>query len=309
MKYREKTTNDYEKRLKNQISIKQKELEALKKTEPKAVLKPITDNINEEMKKSIKELEILKKEKQNITQEITSSINEVNNLTNKKATLDKAIAQIRILKESTDKKVKEIETLLRSVGYINIDFVSFQFDIKKLENESQNLNDKLKQKNKRLIEADDCLMRQKLKIEDDIKKLSEKIDEPNKKYQNYLLEVEKWNQKISSIQGNEKIPNTLSFLNSKLSELNNIPTKIKELEKQRDELVKKIYAKINQSVIIHKDYYSPVQNFLNTKPFEKDAFNISFNVSIINSNFEKEFFKIIDRSKAGTFYSEDGYKK
>ena len=308
LKYREKTTDDYKKSLKNQISTKQKELEALKKIEPETVSKPVDDNVSEDMKNDIKKLEELEEAKENIIQEISFLSNEIDNLINKKAVVDKAIYQIQILKESVEKKVKEIENLLRSVEYHNIELFSFQFNINKLESESKKLNDKTEHK-KRLIIADDetCLIKQKLKIEEDIKKLSEKIDEPNKKYQNYLLEIEKWKQKISSVQGNEKTPNTLRYFNSKLSEINNIPERIKEFEKQRDELVKNIYRKIEKLVTIHKNYYAPVQKVLDAENSGKEVFNISFNVSIINNNFKSKFFKIIDRNKIGTFYG-DGYK-
>ena len=105
-----------------------------------------------------------------------------------------------------------------------------------------------------------CLKGKKQKIQEDIKNISEQIEGPNKKYQDYLLELEKWKEKVSYIQGNESKPDTLSYLNSKLSELNNIPTKITEFEKTRDELVKMIYEKINQIAVIYKNYYNPVQN-------------------------------------------------
>ena len=85
--------------------------------------------------------------------------------------------------------------------------------------------------------------------------------------------------------------------------------KITELEKQRDKLVRSIYEKISELVTIYKDYYNPIQDFLNTEPFEEGRFKISFNVSIVNNDFEELFFKMIDKSRAGTFHAEDGQKR
>ena len=313
---RKKVTKEYKEKLNSQISIKQKELEALKNSKPKTVLQPTPNTTDKSIQEKIKKLEELKAEEKNIIARIVSLKNDLERLSKKKATLDKAIDQIHILEESVTKRIQEIKLLLESVGYHDVDFFSFESKISQLKNESDNLSNELKHKNHQLIVLNDdftlsenCLEAKKQNVQEEIKNLSEQIDEPNKKYQEYLLELEKWSQKISDIQGNENKPDTLSYLSSKLSELNNIPTKITELEKKRDELVKMIYGKINQIAIIYKHYYNPVQRFLNTKPFEEDTFKISFNVSVEENNFKDKFFNLINRHKAGTFYGTENSEK
>ena len=313
---REKITEEYKKRIGNELSIKQKELEAVKNTKPKEILKPTDNSIDADTQEKVKQLELLKVKEQDIMKKIALLKAEVDSFTQKKAILDKAIAQIHILTENVNKKILEIKTTLEIAGYNDFNFFSFESKVSGLMNESARLNKELGKKKTKLYEvtqnltlSDDCLEAQKQKIQLDIKKLSEQIDEPNKKYQNYLTEIKKWEKQIVDIEGNEHTPNTLGYLSSKLSELSNIPTKITEFEKQRDELVKAIYKKITQLAMIYKNYYNPVHKFIETNPFEREAFNISFNVSIVNNGFEENFFKMIDRSKAGTFYGEDGHKK
>ena len=228
---REKITEEYKTTLSNQRAIKQRELESLKKTKPKKVLEPNGDNTDEETQEKIKKLKLLKTKEADIIKEILSLKNEINDLTKRKAILDKAIAQIHILTKNVGKEVQEIIKMLESVGYHDMDFFSFEPKVSNLINISDRLKEELEQKkiklrkNEKGVQSDDCLEAQKQKVEENIKKLVEQINEPNKKYQNYLSELKAWEKQISDIQGNERTPNTLSYLNSKLSELDNIPTK------------------------------------------------------------------------------------
>ena len=316
LSYREKKTTEYKDKLNSKHSVKQKELEALKENKPEEVLKPNPDSIDENIKGKIKKLEELKKEEKDIVIKINSLNNDLENLSKRQAILDKAINQIDILEKDVKKRTDEIKTLLNSINYQNIDLFSFSSNIAELKKESSTLKNQLNQKKQEIIELDDnsspsmnCLEGKKIKIQKDIKNLSEQIDEPNKKYQKYLLELESWKQQIVDIQGNENKPDTLSYLGSKLSELNNIPTKITELEKKRDEVVRMIYKKISQLADIFRLYYDPVQNFINNPPFEEDIFKISFKVSIENDNFKDSFFNLINRHKAGTFHGTDNSEK
>ena len=315
--YRNQTTDEHKNKIKNELTTKQRELEALENTKPEKVLKPTSDNIDVGMQENIKKIEKLKKEEKMVEQEIISLKNDIESLTKKKAVLDKAKDQINILKQETLKKIKEIQILLESIDYAYDDFMSFDdTKISKLEKESFRLRTEITQKKKKIYGSqeelnsrDSCLEVKKEKIEEKIKNLSEKIDEPNQKYQKYLKEQESWEKKILNIQGDIDTPNTLKYLDLKLKEIQSIPEKITELEKERDDLVEKIYDKISQLAEFYKDYYEPVQKFIKNKPFEKGIFDISFNVSIKDEKFKENFFDLINRNKAGTFHGIENSDK
>ena len=316
LSYREQATEKYKNRIKNQFSVKQKEFEALNSAKPKEVSKPNPTSPNQDIQEKVNKLEGLKKEEQIIINKINSLKSDLDDMSKKKAILSKVIEKINLLEQDIVKKKQEITNLLKSAGYDNIDFLSFELTISQLQTQHGELSKELEEKTKELSEynedsrlSDNCLEAQKQKIELNIKKLSEQIDEPNKKYQKYLLELKNWKQQIADIRGKEDKPDTLSYFSSKLSELNNIPARITELEKKRDELVKAIYKEIKQLAKIYRLYYKPVQELLNTKLFEEDTFKISFNVSIENNEFKDRFFDLINRNKAGTFYGTENSEK
>ena len=310
---RERITEEYKEKLANKLSAKQKELESIKNSKPEKIAQPNIEDIAPNIKEKIEQLEKLKSKRIEIEKKIISLKNEVDSLSKKKASLDKAIAQIKILKQDVTKKIQEIQTLLISIDYDDSDFFTFQSQISKLENVSNQWENELKEKKKLIdnpfLPEENSLEFKKQRTQDQIEKLSEEIDEPNKKYHKYLRELEVWKKQVSNIQGNENKPDTVSYLNAKLSEINNIPTKITELEKQRDELVKKIYKKINELSQIYKGFYAPVQQFIETKPFEEDIFKISFNVAIMDKGFKAMFFNLLNRNKLGTFYGTENSEK
>ena len=311
---RKKITEEYKTELANKLSAKQKELEAVKNSKPEKVLKPETDSNNPAVKEKIEKLEQLKSQEKSINVKIDSLKNEINSLEKKKAALDKAVDQIKLLEQDVIKRSREIKMLLDSIEHTIPDFITFDSKITELEELSNTWSQELTDK-KGLIDIslnskENNLEFKKQKIQDEIKKISEEIDEPNKKFQKYLSDLESWKQKASFIQGDENTPDTVSYLNAKLSEINSIPTKITDLEKQRNDLARKIYGKISELSQVYREFYAPVQKFISKKPFEEeDRFNISFNVEIKDNGFKDLFFNLINRNKSGTFYGIDNSEK
>ena len=313
-----KKTAEYKTELTNKLSVKQKELEAVKNSKPEEISKPVIDDNDPSTKEKIKKLEELKSQEGEITKEIDSLSSEIDFLTKKKAILDKAIAQIKLLEQEVLKKSDEVKKLLNSIGYNDPDLITFNSKIEDLKKESEKLNQKL-QKKKELVDEIPLIINEtnnkvnlrlkKRDIQDEIKKISEEIDEPNKKFQKYLSDFEIWKQKVSLIQGDENTPDTVKYLEKELNKINSIQTEINDLNKKRDELVKKIYEKINELSQVYKEFYKPVKDFISKKPFEEDMFKISFNVEIIDKGFKDEFFKLINRNKMGTFYGTENSEK
>ncbi len=310
---RGKITKEYKEKITNKLSAKQKELEAIKKTEPEEVKQPST-NVDPAIQEKNTKLNELQSKKEKITEQILSTEKEIETLSQKKANLDKMITQIKMLKQDTEKRIYEIKKSLNDIGYGDIDVFDFKISLYELEEKSKELQEILIQKKKRVADIDqvaDIDTEESLRVEEkniqlQINKLTKEIDEPNKKYHDYVSEKKQWEQQVAGIQGDENKPDTVSYLNAKLSEISNIPTEITALEKERNEIVRKIYTGIKHLSQIYKEFYAPVQKFIKTKPFEEeDIFKISFNVSIVNEDFKDNFFKLINRNKAGTFYGTE----
>ena len=305
---RKKITTEYKEEITNKISEKQKELKAIKKIEPEKISQPLTNETDPIIQEKNKNLNELQSKKEKIAEQILSIEKDIEILSQKKASLNKIISQIKILKQDTEKRIDEINRSLNSIGYDDINVFDFQVSLDELEKKSEELQEILVQKKNQVtdIDTEGNLKFEEKNIQIQINKLTEEIDEPNKKYHKYLSEKKQWEQQVAEIQGDENKLDTISYLNAKLSEISNIPTKITILEKERNEIVRKIYTKITNLSQVYKEFYKPVQQFIKNNPFkEEDIFRISFSVSIVNEDFKNKFFELINRNKSGTFYGTE----
>ncbi|MHA1228672.1 MAG: TrlF family AAA-like ATPase, partial [Candidatus Hodarchaeales archaeon] len=138
-------------------------------------------------------------------------------------------------------------------------------------------------------------------------KLSEQLDQPNKKYQDYLKVLQSWNEKREHIVGEKNKVGSLNYLQSQLDKIIDIPDKLKQLETKRDEHVKNIYESLKKIQLIRKGMYVPVQDIIKSHDLVDEDFDLSFESYMAVDSLPTLFFEQIKRT-AGTFSGEkEGY--
>ncbi len=80
--------------------------------------------------------------------------------------------------------------------------------------------------------------------EEEISKLQAKLDEPSRKYQAYLQEVEEWTRKQEEINGDIETPGSLFFLKAQLDEIATVPDVLDGLYAGRKAKTREIYGEI-----------------------------------------------------------------
>lgn len=180
--------------------------------------------------------------------------------------------------------------------------ISFQVDLIKLETERELFSWLKNETNDQLDEArSESLVHQRMQAEQQIDQLRAKLDQPNKEYQDYLAEVEKWKAQRKTILGTEDVSGSLEYLRRELISLGKVPGHLEESRKQREEKVRKIYSEIVKLADVYKDLYKPVQKFIEHHHLAKDEFDLNFEVSIIDTGFGNRFFDHINRNISGSF--------
>ena len=293
---RKKVTDEYKESVQARLEEKQRELEARKKSKPAEVSKPgdYTSQNHEELK----QLHALTTEKTEIEKKITVCKNRGIKLSKKKATLDIVIQKIKFLERNIKEETEEINQLLNSIGDTDISSVSYQEIISRYEKLLDNTKIEL---NKNTQEANTS-ENEKKQTQQKIENLSDKIAEPQKKYQQYLSDIEIWKKQVKDIEGNKHTRDTLKYIEAEKKKISVIPEEILRFEEQRDSIVQSIYQKLKEAVKIYEDIYIPIREFIKDIPYQHEKFTISFNVGIQNQNFGEKFFSLIDRGKVGTFY-------
>lgn len=216
--------------------------------------------------------------------------------------LDKARGKVDNLMHSYEQLEQNWPDEVKSLGLQLEDVISFQVDLTRLETEKDLFSWLKSETNTQLDEAKaGSLAHQSIQAEQQVDQLRAKLDQPNKEYQDYLAEVEKWEAQRKSILGTEDVSGSLEYLRKELLNLDEIPTELEASRKQREGKTRKVYGEIVKLADVYKDLYEPVQKFIQHHHLAKDKFDLNFEVSIIDTGFENRFFDHINRNISGSF--------
>jgi len=254
----------------------------------------ITQNQRDSLRLSIEEIETIKKELNNFEKDINDFINKnTDKLKNQHGINLNEIINININYRILDDKISELKKEYESAKIKLTDPVEISDIIKKENIEKQSLI--FKRKN----------------IEKQINDLKSKLSEPQRKYQEYLEQLQKWESIKNQIEGNEQIVDSLKWLNKEIDYLaNTLKQDIENLRELRLEISKDIYN-INKKYI---DLYTSFKNNTdkNIKDFESimGEYKINIDVSLkMDNSFYENFLQYINQRFKGSFYGIDEGKK
>lgn len=257
----------------------------------------------------IKQIDSLNTEKNKL-------VEEKKQLTNKSAKLKIAIQNMQYMIEETNSIISEINNyksmvernLLESNLNIKIsDIINVKINIDILENGLKGIVKEQKDIAKKLDINDSNSITSKIKaIEDNVEELSNKLDEPNKRYKKYEIELKNWSIKIANINGDIDKVDTIKYYENELKKIEkDYLEDISQLEKDREDVFIEIYKKVREEIEILEKYYKPVQDFIDNNKIVNNNVNLRFNVTISAIQFKEKFLKYIDMGKTGTFYRDD----
>ncbi|RPI19186.1 MAG: hypothetical protein EHM58_02395 [Ignavibacteriae bacterium] len=305
-----KNTVDYKKIIESKKDKKDAELRALKPIE--TIMEPDKSkktgemiNLSEELNKKRESLKKIEKRFKEITEKYTKLNSDYIELKNLKRAFDS-------LKKQYDEVRNASKNKLNALG-INIDdVISLKYDSKIITDKLKNLQAELTSINDDLnLEKEGSCAYNKEKIQKEIKKLTEKLDEPTKKYQAYLEKNKLWNEKKKSIVGSKNKEGTLEFYINELIYLeNDIKKEIDLSRNERLEIVKEIILKKTDIVNDYSILYKPVDEFIKKHKKENDDYQVNLAVSLDFKNFDDKFFNFINQSVSGSFRKyEQGAEK
>ena len=305
-----KTSEEYKREVNDKLEIRRKELQSLTKEQPEKVEKP--EN-NDELKNFqngiLKQIDTLNTEKTRLNEE-------KNKLTNKSAKLKIFIQNLQYMIEETNSIISELNNyksmLERNVidNNLNIkinDIIDVKINIDVLDKELKNAVKEQNDIAKRIdINEEDSITNKIKKIDSNIEELSNKLDEPNKKYKKYELELKDWSEKIASINGDINKVDTIKYYENEISKIEkDYIEEITQLEEERNNIFIEIYNKVKEEIEILEKYYKPVQDFIDNNKIVNNNVNLRFNVTISATKFKEEFVKYIDMGKTGTYFRDD----
>lgn len=297
-----KMTATYRKSIEESVSNKKLELADHQLNKPKEVAKLESNgdyqkSIDKEIKAKRAEKEKLEEELNLVTKKKSEQKIKQSNLERFGQAIDTFQSQYEKLKTEYEPVVSKIGLKLEDTVQVSIDKSAINTLVEALKIEIETLSLSIKPDN------DNGLAFRINKLGEAITELQSKLDEPTKRYQTYLDDLAKWDQREQELIGAEDIELTLKYYEGVLRYLDDeLENDLNFKRGQRKEVVSQLYEKKQAILEVYKELYKPVTDFLDQyKSINKD-YGITFDVSFRLKDFEEKFLNYVNQAVKGTFY-------
>jgi ABC-type lipoprotein export system ATPase subunit len=139
-----------------------------------------------------------------------------------------------------------------------------------------------------------------------IEGLQAQLSAPQRAYQAYLQVLKEWETGKAKIIGTEDTLGSIKALQKQLIDLDGLPSYLKTLRKQRNRRLLEIFREKQKLRAYYETYYGAVQKFLKQHPLAtSEQFQLTFNVSMVESGFSDAFLGRLNRRKLGPFMGDE----
>lgn len=306
-----RASSSFRNQLESQLRVKRGELEAHDGAKPSAVPEPTqSEALREAAARIHEQIATRKEDLATLTEEIARLEKDRVELARRIAVLDKAITKVDNFRRQYDDFQRGLTDDLRDLNLDTPirfeDIANLSMDRGKLTAPRDDFAGQLVEIGKKLDPAQSgTITARKHRREEELRKLQESLDEPNRKFVAYQNAHEVWIRTRASIVGDLDTPQSITWLEHRLTELTAIPVKLGELRTQRSEVAGEIYKEIRKLAEAYRRLYRPVEEFVQQQKIASEAIPLSFQVAIVEDGFAAGFLEKINRQVRGTFAGID----
>ncbi|MDQ2086987.1 hypothetical protein RBH29_11165 [Herbivorax sp. ANBcel31] len=305
-----KAESDYLESLKSKLKEQNAILNSIKK--PSNVLPPSVSSKDEENNSKLDEL----------NKELSKVINDIENITKEKTGLVKeklevvsAEDKLTSLEQYVENFVKNNQEQFSNLGIEITNVVNFKLNRMDLDHTIALIENRLLEIEPLLIKVESADLNQqeelyenslyfkKLLLEKRVKEISQKLAEPNRLYQQYLVELKNWEIKKKEVIGSKDSTNTIKYLENEIDYIENgLQMDIDKERLNRLSKCEKIFMQKENIIEIYNKIKVAIDKFIEGNNDNLNEFKISLDAGYkIKESFFIDFFDYIDGSKKGSF--------
>jgi predicted ATPase len=311
----------HKKKLEGELKAKNEELKSLEKAMPTVVPKPDEETSEQkELSKKIGELIEKQTTLKNKGQQVVEAISKAKQTQQKLSSVLQSISTISQdikshkdeLKGICDELSLDVDQLIKfetDVSTVNTIMAQVSAKIAILEKDNQ--IEFTEQTDLSLLESHPDLRASYKYLSAQIEKLKEQLGTPQRKYQNYLEKLAKWNSQKIAIVGEETDPQpeTIKFLEEKISYIeNNLAGKLSEKLNARKEIVRQIFESKKHILQFYSDLKESVEAKLSS--VRTAEFSVEIDASfVLDRTFFNDFLGHINKKRKGAFHGSNEPEK
>jgi hypothetical protein len=284
------------------VDEKRRELEAHEKARPAEITKPAADPTKQqELEKISKQIEGKQGQRAALASQIRQQDAATKAATVRQAVAERMLGRLRNFEAQYEKFVADATPDGIELGLSARALVKVEIDketLTKILTEAKAAAETARQ-SKGVLEAEDK------GLQEEIDTLAQQLDAPNLHYQNYLQQVEAWNEQRSRILGDQNQTGSINYIQRQLQDLDGVPARLVTLRSEREQRVTEIYRELQNLVSTYKSLYSPVQRFIEDHALAAGKFKFEFEASIAYAGLEEELFSLVNQGRRGSFCGAD----
>jgi len=263
----EKSDAGHKELLESKLQSIKDEIKALENEKPQEVTKP-TPSLDQPISSEIDTAIIEEKQ-------LDETIKELNDqrdiLIYKLECVEKLINRLSNLEEQVEKLAFELVEYTDLLELKFADIVKFAINGETINNTKKSLESAKQEIERKLdVNFDESIINKHKDIQEKIKELRAKLDEPNKKYQEYVAKNEIWQKRMVDLQGDEKKPDTQKYLEAQIKSLSSLPAQLEKARKKQAECASRIFREKLNQLQVYKDLHRPLQDFIDNHPLAKN---------------------------------------
>ena len=288
--------------------IEQKEKEKAALEIPKEVQPPTINSENEQ--NIAEEIKIFKEKKNSLLSQIDQKTRDRASLIQNLTLVENLKSKITAIENSVKDFNEENENIAQSLGINLVEILQIKIDWQKLDVVKNKIEENCREIEKAFDVEDPMSLSSQLEdVECKIKQDEEKLEGPQKEYQNYLSKKEEYDNKIKEIEGDDETIESLKWYQKEKKFVEDeLQIAISNKCTQRNLIVKQIFAENSKIINIYKSVKTKIDRKIEENKDLLGEYDVKIDVSLeLKNSFLEECLQKIKQNVKGSFKgSQDG---
>lgn len=115
------------------------------------------------------------------------------------------------------------------------------------------------------------------------KRHSEKLNQPQQKYQAYVLAIKEWQTALDVIEGSDTEPESLKGLRRRVSQINALPDLLRQRQATRRGITSQIFAVLEEQRAAREALFAPLQHVIQSNALIREEYHLQFQAKLLGS--------------------------
>jgi len=283
------------------LSLKRKQIEELNKVRPVPVSEPTSD-LNPEQAAAAQALGALSARLEALDRSAMDRLSLESVLARKLNAVQSIRERIRLLERTYKQFQDDIAKDLETLGLLPSEIAELTFYGQSLQQIASSIPTEQEALKTAAMQAGG----EKAKLEAEQAVLTERLDAPQRIYQQYLKALAEWSTKLEELTGTAEAPETLKGLEARIEQLDSLPQSLTERRVQRRSLTGDIFGVLDGQRRAREKLFKPVQDVIQGNRLIRDEYRLQFQATLNVSadSVANSLFALI-KQNAGEFRGED----